>query len=133
MTLRPLSVFAGTASSINKVIAADALVVSLIYKAESKAGDLWDTRAERLAQYDKSRWETYPAASRDSRSTIFLAQPRSIAFQEKAIFSSAYILLALYVIFKLRNTNAIKSRVTLFIVIALQVSNHQEMTYGAQY
>ena len=128
VTLRPLSVLAGTAFSLNKVVAADALIVSLIYGAESKAGDLWDLRAEEVAQYDKSRWEVYPAVSRGVRSTIFRAQSHSTDFQEKAIFSSAYGLIALYVIFKLWNMNVIKSRATLFIVISLQVSNLQAMT-----
>jgi hypothetical protein len=128
VTLRPLSVLAGATFSFNRVVAADALVVSLIYGVESKAGDLWDMRAEELAQYDKSRWEVYPAGSRGARSTIFRAQSHSTDFQEKAIFSSAYGLIALYVIFKLWNMNVMKSRATLFIVIALQVSNLQAMT-----
>jgi hypothetical protein len=128
VTLRPLSVLAGTAFSSNKVVAADALVVSLIYGVESKAGDLWDLGADELAQYDKSRWEVYPAAGRGVRSTIFRAQSHSTDFQEKAIFSSVYGLIALYVIFKLWNVNVTKSRVTLFIVIALQVSNPHAMT-----
>jgi hypothetical protein len=128
VTLRPLSVLAGATFSFNKVVAADALVVSLIYGAESKAGELWDLRAEELAQYDESRWEVYPAASRGVRSTIVRAQSHSTDFQEKAVFSSAYGLIALYVIFKLWNMNVTKSRVTLFIVIALQVSKLHAMT-----
>ena len=128
VTLRPLSVLAGTTFSFNKVVAADALVVSLIYGEQSKAGDLWDLQTEELAQYDKSRWEVYPAASRGARSMTFRAQSHSTDSQEKAIFSSAYGLIALYVIFKLWNMNVIKSRATLFIVISLQVSNLQAMT-----
>jgi hypothetical protein len=128
VTLRPLSVLAGTTFSFNKVVAADALVVSLIYGEQSKAGDLWDLQTEEMAQYDKSRWEVYPAASRGARSMTFRAQSHSTDSQEKAIFSSAYGLIALYVIFKLWNMNVTKSRVTLFIVIALQVSNLQTMT-----
>jgi hypothetical protein len=123
-TLRPLSVLAGTNFSFNRVVAADALVVSLIYGPESRAGDLWDTRAEELAQYDKSRWE----ANRGTRSTIFRAKSHPTSFQEKAIFSSVYGLIALYVIFKLRSMDVIKSRVILFIDIALQVSNLRTMT-----
>src|SRR3982074_3443966 len=68
ITLRPSSVLAGISLSRNRLVAADALVVSLFYKAGSTAGDLWDERAKALAQSDNSRWDVYLANGRGTKS-----------------------------------------------------------------
>lgn len=127
ITLRPSSVLARILLSHNRLVAADALVVSLFYKAESRAGDLWDKRAEVLAQHDKSRWNVYPAGGRGTGSRFFKFQSRPISVQDKAIFFGAYSLVLVYVIFGLRNLRTLKSRVGLFIAFAIQVSIFQNV------
>jgi hypothetical protein len=125
ITLRPSSVLSGILLSYNRVVAADALVVSLFYKAESMAGDLWDERVEALVQRDQSRWRVYPADGRGSGSMLVRFQSRPISFQDEAIFFGSYGLVLLYVIFSLRNARTLKSRVSLFMTIALQVNISQ--------
>jgi hypothetical protein len=122
MTLRPSSVLAGTLLSFNKLVAADALAMSLFYRAESAAGDLFDDRAELLAQHNKSRWAVYPANGRATRSRLFRFQSRAASVQDKGIVFSVYSLVALYIVFNLRNLRTLKSKVGLFLAIALQVS-----------
>lgn len=123
--LRPSSVLAGMLLSHNRLIAADALVVSLFYKAESRAGDLWDKGAEALTQRGNSRWDVYLADGRETGSGFFKFKSRPITFQDEAIFISAYSLVLLHVIFSLRDLRMLKSKVGLFITIALQVSISQ--------
>lgn len=122
LTLRPSSVLTGIRLSHNGLVAADALVVSFFYKAESRAGDLWDERAEALAQLDKSRWDVYPADGRETSSRFFKFQSRPTGVQDRAIFFGSYCLVLLYVIFSLRNLTTLKNRVGLCMTIALQVS-----------
>ncbi|KAE8443978.1 hypothetical protein EG329_001202 [Mollisiaceae sp. DMI_Dod_QoI] len=120
VTLRPLSVLAGTISSSNTVVAADALVISLFYKDGSQAGDLWDLQAETLIQQDKSRWEVHLATNKRPKSMLIKVHSQSNSTRDKAIFLSGCILIALSIVFKLRHTTAMKSKVGLFIAIALQ-------------
>jgi hypothetical protein len=122
ITLSPSSVFTGIRWSYQRLVAADALVISLFYKAESRAGDLWDERAAALAQYDKSRWDISLAEVRGSGSRFFRFQSRLITFQDEAILFGAYGLVALYVIFSLRDLRMLKSRVGLLLTVVVQVS-----------
>jgi hypothetical protein len=122
ITLRPSSVFSGILLSNSRLVAADALVVSLFYKTESKAGDLWDERAVALARREQSRWDVYPADGRVTGSRFFKFQSRPISAQDNAIFFGSYGLVLLYVVIRLRNVRTLKSRVGLFVTIAVQVS-----------
>lgn len=121
ITLKPSSVLVGMLLFNNRLVAADTIVISLFYKAESKAGDLWDDGAKALARRYKSRWDVYPAGGRGTGSRLFRFQSRPISFQDGAIFFSAYSLVVLYIVFSLRNLRMLKSRVGLFLTIALQV------------
>lgn len=125
ITLRPPSVLAGIVLSYNRPVAADTLVVSLFYKAESRAGDLWDEQAEALAERDKGKWEVISADSRGTESTFFKFQSQPVSAQDEAIFFGSYGLVLLYVVFSLRNLRTLKSRAGLFIMIAVQVSMSQ--------
>lgn len=122
LTLRPSSVLGGIRLSYDRIIAADALIVSLFYKTGSSAGDLWDEGAEALARCDERKQNIYLASSGGTGSRLFKFQYRPISIQDKAIFFAAYSLIALYIIFSLRNLRMIKSRFNLFVTIALQVS-----------
>jgi hypothetical protein len=125
ITLRPSSIFSGMLLSHNRLVAADTLVVSLFYKADSRAGDLWDERSQALAQREQSRWKVYPADGRGTGSRLFKFQSRPISVQDKAIFFGSYGLVLLYAIFSLRNVRTLKSRAGLFMTIAVQVSISQ--------
>jgi hypothetical protein len=126
ITLSPSSVLAEIRWSYRWLVAADALVISLFYKAESRAGDLWDERAAALAQYDKNRWDISPADVRGSGSRFFKFQSRLLTLQDGAMLFGAYGLVALYVIFSLRDLRMLKSRVGLFLTVVVQVSASQD-------
>jgi hypothetical protein len=125
ITLRPSSVLAGMLLSDSRPVAADALVVSLFYKAGSKAGDLWDELAEGLMESSKNRWKIFSADGRGTQCTFFKFESRPVSAQDETIFLGSYSLVLLYVFFSLRNVRTLKSRVWVFIMIAVQVSMSQ--------
>lgn len=71
--LRWGSVFAGKQFSHQKLMAADALVISLFYNLNSSAGALWDQRASKLAQetHRHGRFIMYPSGGQEKGSTLY--------------------------------------------------------------
>lgn len=70
ITLRWASVFAGKHFSHQKLIAADALVISMFYHLNSTAGEEWDRRAAKLIREvkDHGRYRVY---GQDFQSTLY--------------------------------------------------------------
>lgn len=131
VTLKPSSVLAGMLWSYQRLVAADALVISLFYKAGSRAGKLWDERAHEVAQYDTSRWDIIPTSDGSTGSRLFRLQSKPLSFQDEAIFLGAYGLVVLYVVFSLRGMRMLKSRVGLFMTVAVQVSSFSTSKYSS--
>lgn len=73
VTLRWGSVFAGKKFRHNRLIGADALVISLFYRLDSPAGRLWDQRATVLAQEADvyGRYDVYPGNGKENGSTLY--------------------------------------------------------------
>jgi hypothetical protein len=77
ITLRWGSVFAGKHFSHQKLIAADALVISLFYALNSTAGQLWDQRAAELVREARShgRYQIYPENGQEDYNTLYEVRP----------------------------------------------------------
>lgn len=73
ITLRWGSVFAGKQFSHQKLIAADALVISMFYDLNSTAGELWDQRATKLAREaeEHGRYKVFPSDGREGYSSLY--------------------------------------------------------------
>lgn len=73
VTLRWGSVFAGKRFRNQKLVGADALVISLFYQLDSRVGALWDQRAADLAKGAEihNRYEVYPSDGRERGSTLY--------------------------------------------------------------
>lgn len=73
ITMRWGSVFAGKQFSHQKLIAADALVISLFYHLNSSAGELWDRRAEKIAREARQhgRFKVYPANGKEDYNLLY--------------------------------------------------------------
>jgi len=58
------SVFAGKQIVHHRLVAADALVITLFYRIDSDAGDAWDVRASSLVsdKHNPERYDVYPAS-----------------------------------------------------------------------
>ncbi|KAH8674483.1 sterol-sensing domain of SREBP cleavage-activation-domain-containing protein [Tricladium varicosporioides] len=116
----PTSVFVGTTISNSKVVAANALVVTLFYKGESGAGALWDRKAEELSQYGDTRLGIYSPSPSGFGSTLFSLDHLPLGLQERVVLLSVYILIVIYLIIKIRHTSILKSRFGSFVAITLQ-------------
>lgn len=73
ITMRWGSVFAGKQFSHQKLIAADALVITLFYHLNSTAGELWDRRAEKIAREARQhgRFKVYPAGGKENYNLLY--------------------------------------------------------------
>jgi hypothetical protein len=121
VTLTSISVLSHPAWLGGRLIAADALVVSLFYKVGSRAGVRWDERVEALATTGEGRWDTsFPDAGAIG-SNLFKFQSRPVSIQDQALFFTAYALVALMVFVGFRHIRTLRSKVGLLVAIALQV------------
>jgi len=73
VTLRWGSVLAGKKFHHDRLVKADALVISLFYRLDSPAGELWDQRAAVLAQEADvhGRYDVYPGNGKENGSTLY--------------------------------------------------------------
>lgn len=74
LTLHWGSVFAGKKLSHHKLVAVDALVISLFYRPDSDIGAVWDQRATGLAveaAKPNSKYDVYPNDGRIQSSTYY--------------------------------------------------------------
>lgn len=121
ITLTPASVLLGSVWSGGRLVAADTLVVSLFYKAGSRAGEIWDERVEALTQAGEGRWDIYLNDDSGTGSKLLQYQSRLVSSQDKAIFFGAYVLVALLVFLGFKQLNSLRSKTSLLVAIALQV------------
>jgi hypothetical protein len=124
ITLRPSSVFAGKSFVRDRLVAADALVITLFDRMGFGIGEKWVSRCERLAQEMQSTWSFYPQDGRTTRSQLFEFRFQPLSFRDDVLLTGSYTLMALYVLNSFRNLRAVKSRFGLMITIMSQVSSY---------
>lgn len=120
ITLRWASVFAGKHFSHQKLIAADALVISMFYHLNSTAGALWDQRVASLAQRS-GKHSKYRVYGLEFQSTLY-----EFRFQPMSVFdiftlSACYLCTAVYLAVSLRRLRAVKSRFGLIFTVLTQI------------
>ncbi|KAF8474745.1 sterol-sensing domain of SREBP cleavage-activation-domain-containing protein [Kalaharituber pfeilii] len=124
MTLHWSSVFAGKLFSHHRLVAADALVISLFYSADSQIGELWDQRAADLASdaYSLGKYEIYPSHGEVKRNTFyeFFFQPMSTA--DYLVLMSCYTITIAYLYVQLNRAGTVKSRTGLVLAIITQLA-----------
>lgn len=121
ITLAPLSVLSRPVWSGGVLVAADALVVSLVYKTGSCAGEKWDEHAETLTQTSEGRWEVFSQDTGKYRSKLFKFQSYPVSVQDKVTFIIIFVLVALLVISSLKHLKPLRSKIGLLIAMAIQV------------
>ena len=121
LTLRPSSVFAGKVFSNSKLRAADALVLTVFHQPNSNVSRAWDLRASSLGRSLSSRWSVYPSSGIISQSRLYEFRFRPMTSGDNLLLGMTYLLMALYVLGKLRKLRAVKSRVGLVITVACKV------------
>ena len=73
LTMHWGSVFAGKTISHQRLVAADALVLSLFYRTDSRVGKIWDERAAKLAEDANLnlKYDVYPPNGRVMKNTFY--------------------------------------------------------------
>ncbi|KAJ6438697.1 hypothetical protein O9K51_09292 [Purpureocillium lavendulum] len=121
VTLRHSIVFSGKRFEDRRLVAADALVITLLHLRDSPVGRQWESRALGLPQKVEGKWDIYPSDGRAARSQLYEFQFRPMSVQDIASLAIAYGLTCLYFLMSLSKLMAVKSKVGLMITITTQI------------
>jgi hypothetical protein len=120
VTLRHSIVFSGKRFEDRRLLAADALVITLLHLRDSPVGRQWEARAKELARKSENKWDVYPSDGRIFASRLFEFQFRPISSQDSLILATAYGLTLIYFLFSLSKLRAFKSKIGLMVTVVCQ-------------
>ncbi|KAM7217825.1 Sterol-sensing domain of SREBP cleavage-activation domain containing protein [Rhypophila decipiens] len=121
VTLRHSIVFSGKRFEERRLVAADALVITLIHLRDSPVGQQWVRKLEALANKLRDKWTIIPEDGRSTSSRLYEFQFRPMSWYDWIILTIAYSLTLLYLLFSLSKLRAVKSRLGLMITILAQI------------
>lgn len=121
VTLRHSIVFSGKRFEDRRLLAADALVITLLHLRDSPVGREWEARALELPRKVADKWSLYPPDGRASSSQLYEFQFRPISRQDMITLALAYGLTLLYFLMSLSKLRAVKSKVGLIVTIQAQI------------
>ena len=122
VTLRHSIVFSGKSFEDRRLVAADALVITLIHLRDCPVGRQWERKAEGLATKMRDKWDIYPSDGRVWQNQLYEFQFRPISFQDSVILTLAYSLTAIYFFLSLSKIRAVKSKLGLIITVMTQIA-----------
>ncbi|KAI1753469.1 sterol-sensing domain of SREBP cleavage-activation-domain-containing protein [Xylaria castorea] len=121
VTLRHSIVFSGKRFEDRQLVAADALVITLIHLRDSPIGSLWQERVEALADSMTHKWRVItPQDERPSQ--LYKFQFRLLSNVDTILLGSAYSLVLIYFLFSLSKLRAVKSKVGLMVTVVVQLA-----------
>ncbi|RFU73449.1 hypothetical protein TARUN_8786 [Trichoderma arundinaceum] len=121
ITLRHSIVFSGKRFEDRRLLAADALVITLLYRSASPVGLQWETIAPSLPSKVGDQWDIYPPSGHVSASQLYEFQFRPISTQDSVLLAAAYTFALMYFLAKLSKLRAIKSKIGLMVTIMTQI------------
>ena len=121
VTLRHSIVFSGKRFENQRLVAADAIVITLIHMRDSPVGRQWERNAEELARSKTSRWRIYPADGRSLANTLYEFRFQPLSIQDDLFLGIAYTLTSIYFIWSLAKMRALKSRLGLLCAVTSQI------------
>ncbi len=110
VALRPASVFAGKKFSRSNLVAADALIITLINKVKDGIGSEWRRRMGSLGTGPCSECTLYPGDGHVTRNRVYEFSFTPLTAKENIAFAIAYGFMALYVLLSIRRLKAFHSR-----------------------
>nr|OQO21987.1 hypothetical protein B0A51_12367 [Rachicladosporium sp. CCFEE 5018]OQO22001.1 hypothetical protein B0A51_12353 [Rachicladosporium sp. CCFEE 5018]OQO25393.1 hypothetical protein B0A51_06987 [Rachicladosporium sp. CCFEE 5018] len=122
VALRPASVLAGKAFHHRKLIAADALVLTLMNKVEDGVGGKWQDKMHNLEYKACENCTLYPPHGEISRSRLYEFSFKPISTRENLALAFAYGCMLLYVLLSLRRLRAFHSRFGLVVTAITQLT-----------
>ncbi|RAL62333.1 hypothetical protein DID88_004899 [Monilinia fructigena] len=122
VTLRHSIVFSGKRFEDHRLVAADALVITLVHMLDSPVGKYWERRAAQMGAKGSDHWRMIPSDGQSLRSTPyeFLFQPT--ATWESLALAVAYTMGAWWFIATLWGLRALKSRLGLLVAATTQLA-----------
>ncbi|KIH90823.1 sterol regulatory element-binding protein cleavage-activating protein [Sporothrix brasiliensis 5110] len=121
VTLRHSVVFSGKRFEDRALVAADAIVITLIHLRDSPVGRQWERKVAELATHVTDKWDVYPQDARNLSSQLYEFQFLPISIQDSVMLTLAYCLTFVYVIHNLSKIPAIKSRPGLMVTFVTQI------------
>ncbi|KAK4203332.1 putative sterol regulatory element-binding protein [Triangularia verruculosa] len=122
VTLRHSIVFSGKRFEERRLVAADALVITLIHRRDSPVGRRWVKRAEELARERSDTWQIIPGDGLSTSDQLYEFQFRPLSLSDMALLTMAYSLSLSYLIWSLTKLRALKSRLGLMVSIIVQIT-----------
>ncbi|KAI1817175.1 sterol-sensing domain of SREBP cleavage-activation-domain-containing protein [Poronia punctata] len=120
VTLRHSIVFSGKRFEDRRLVAADALVITLLHRRDSLVGRLWNERVQTLAGNMSDKWRVI-APQEDRPSQLYEFQFRLMSRVDAMLLGSAYFLVFIYFLFTLSKLRAVKSKVGLMVTVVAQI------------
>ncbi|KAI1485543.1 sterol-sensing domain of SREBP cleavage-activation-domain-containing protein [Biscogniauxia mediterranea] len=120
VTLRHSIVFSGKRFEDRRLVAADALVITLIHLRDSPIGRIWQERTRALAHKMSHKWQVIPPQD-DLAGQLYEFQFRPMSNQDAVLMGIAYFLVFIYFMFSLSKLRAVKSKIGLMVTVVVQI------------
>ncbi|ORY71849.1 sterol-sensing domain of SREBP cleavage-activation-domain-containing protein [Pseudomassariella vexata] len=121
VTLRHSIVFSGKRFEDRRLLAADALVITLIHMRDSPVGRIWQAKTQALANKLSDKWDVYGQQSANVPSQLYEFQFLPMSYQDTLALGIAYSLTLVYFIISLSKLRAVKSKVGLVTTVMVQL------------
>lgn len=121
VTLRHSIVFSGKRFEDHRLVAADALVITLLHKLDSPVGRQWERQARKLSKLNRN-WRVFPHDGNVLASQLYEFKFQPLSFQDDLLLGIAYALTVLYFMISLTKLRALKSRAGLTLTIIAQIA-----------
>ncbi|KAK2602043.1 hypothetical protein N8I77_008614 [Diaporthe amygdali] len=121
VTLRHSIVFSGKKFEDRRLIAADALVITLLHLQDSPVGRQWGRKTKECAARMADKWDVFPGDGVSAGSQLFEFQFRPISIQDAILLSLAYLLTTSYFLLSLSKIRAVKSKLGLIVTVVAQI------------
>ncbi|KAH8679614.1 sterol-sensing domain of SREBP cleavage-activation-domain-containing protein [Tricladium varicosporioides] len=121
VTLRHSIVFSGKRFEDRRLVAADALVITLLHKLDSPVGTQWQKNAAALADKNSAQWQIFPSGGRSLTSTLYEFRFQPLSSIENLWLMIIYAVTITTFFRKVSNIRALKSRLGLIAAVLTQI------------
>ncbi|KXJ93075.1 sterol-sensing domain of SREBP cleavage-activation-domain-containing protein [Microdochium bolleyi] len=118
VTLRHSIVFAGKRFEDRQLVAADALVITLIHLRDSPIARLWQQRAAAITERMATKWQVYPGREAGQ---LYEFQFRPMSVQDTVMLGITHVIVLIYFLVSLSKLRAVKSRIGLMVTVIAQI------------
>lgn len=121
ITLRHTLCFSGKRYEKHRLVAADAVVITLVHMLDAPVGELWTQRARSLATKAAGKWSLYPSDGVVTKNKIYDFRFQPLSLHDDLILGIAYVLTTMYFIVSMSKLRALKSRFGLICAVCTQI------------